>query len=324
MAGQPPDGSRPGTAVLGAGTMGAQIAVSLALGGADVRLWARRKESLAEAATRNEAAIDTLVANGLEGRDGKSGILSRIEYVPDLDEAVSGCDFVIEAIAEDLVQKQELLLRAESSCGKDTVTSSTTSAISPTELQSVLANPTKFCVAHYAQPAHLVQLVEVVPGSNSSPEATEFTINLLEATGKTPVLCPDIPGFLWARIQHAVLREFVSLVGRGIVTPEACDKVLKEGYAARLPAMGAFEHADLAGLDLLNGEAARAVWADLSNVSDPAETRLGALYAEGNTGMKSGSGFYDWRKRDAESFKEQRDAEIIRRTKLQRGGKVVL
>ena len=73
------------------------------------------------------------------------------------------------------------------------------------------------------------------------------------------------------------------------VTAEACDTILKAGYASRLPAMGAFEHADLAGLDLINSKAAKAVWADLSNVSDPAETPVGELFEAGKLGMKTGA-----------------------------------
>ena len=161
-----------------------------------------------------------------------------------------------------------------------------------------------------------------MPGAASSEQAIQTTIGVLQATGKTPVLCPDIPGFLWARIQHAVLREFASLVGKGLVTPEACDTILKVGYASRLPAMGAFEHADLAGLDLINSDAAKAVWADLSNVSDPGETPVGALFEQGKLGMKSGEGFYNWRDRDPEAFKADRDAEIVRRVKINRGGRV--
>ena len=113
------------------------------------------------------------------------------------------------------------------------------------------------------------------------------------------------------RTRIAVLRELASLVGQGLATPEACDTILKKGYASRLPAMGAFEHADLAGLDLMNSDALKAVWADLSNVTDPAETPLGQLYAQGHTGMRSGQGFYDWTERDPEAFKAQRDEETV-------------
>ncbi len=249
-------------------------------------------------------------------------MLGRISTSASIAEAVAGKGFVIEAIAEDMALKQQLLAQAEASADADAILSSTTSALSASELQSALTRPENFCIAHYAQPAHLVELVEVVPGKMSSDHASAETTRILSRTGKTPVLCPDIPGFLWARIQHAVLREFASLVGQGLVTAEACDTILKTGYASRLPAMGAFEHADLAGLDLINSPAAKAVWADLSNVADPEETPVGALFSRGDLGMKSGRGFYDWTQRDAEAFKRQRDEEIIRRVKINRGADV--
>ncbi len=318
------DRDKHAVAVLGAGTMGGQIALALALGGHPVRLWARRPDALPQALDRAGEAFDFLVSSGLADALHRQSVLERIQANPDLAAAVGGCRFAIEAVAEDLAVKQDLLAEAERHVGDDTVLSSTTSALSATALQSALARPHNFCIAHYAQPAHLVKLVEVVPGRDTADDARHFTFALLAASGKTPVLCPDIPGFLWARIQHAVLREFASLVGKGLVTPEDCDTVLKEGYASRLPAMGAFEHADLAGLDLMNGAAAKAVWADLSNAGDPAETPVGALFAQGHTGMRSGQGFYDWHQRDPDEFKRQRDEEIVRRVKIQAGGEVTM
>lgn len=311
-------------AVLGSGTMGAQIALSLALGGTAVRLWGRRAEGLHEAEKRIATAFDFLAQNGLAKADDRAATLARISMETDLGKAASSVGFIIEAVAEDITIKQDLLSQAERHADEAAILSSTTSALSPTDIQAALQRPGNFCVAHYAQPAHLVALVEVVPGQQTLESATEQVSALLHETGKTPVLCPDVPGFLWARIQHAVLREFASLVGQGLVTPEACDTILKQGYAARLPAMGAFEHADLAGLDLLNGPAAKAVWADLSNVADPADTPVGALYAQGKLGMKTGSGFYDWQARDPEAFKQGRDEEIVRRVKIQKGAAVTL
>ncbi len=314
----------PDCAVLGAGTMGAQIALSLALGGVKVNLWGRRPESLEPAIERCADGFDFLAVNGLADKSDRAAVLGRIQTHSDLQQAVTAKGFIIEAVAEDIDLKRQLLAQAEEHCRADAILSSTTSALSARAIQSALRNPQNFCIAHYAQPAHLVNLVEVVPGEKTAEAAVEFTTALLKETAKTPVLCPDIPGFLWARIQHAVLREFASLVGKGLVTPEACDTILKQGYAARLPAMGAFEHADLAGLDLMNGDAAKAVWADLANVSDPSETPVGKLFSEGHTGMSSGSGFYDWTKRDPEEFKRKRDEEIVRRVKIQAGGRVEL
>ena len=316
--------SLPVCAVLGPGTMGSDIALSLALGGAAVRIWGRREETLPVAMERAGAGFDFLVAQGLADVGDREEVLARISPDSDMAGAVDGAGFVIEAAVEDIAIKQDLLQRAEQHAPDDAVTSSTTSALSATEIQSALSRPEQFSIAHYAQPAHLVELVEVVPGAQTRDAVTGFVTRLLDETGKVPVLCPDIPGFLWARIQHAVLREFSSLVGRGVVTPEACDTILKVGYASRLPAMGSFEHADLAGLDLMNSPAAKAVWADLCNAAAPSETPVGQLYEDGRIGMKSGEGFYDWNIRNPDEFKARRDEEIVRRVKINRGGKVVL
>ena len=324
MSAEVPAHALPICTVLGPGTMGAQIALSLALGGATVRLWGRRTDSLGPALERCGDGFDFLSEQGLAEAADREAVLSRITSQLDLAAAVSDAGFVLEAAAEDLAVKQDLLAKAEAAAPQGAILSSTTSALSATTIQEALKRPENFCIAHYAQPAHLVELVEVVPGEATCDHATALTKRILSETGKTPVLCPDIPGFLWARIQHAVLREFASLVDKGLVTPEACDTILKAGYASRLPAMGAFEHADLAGLDLINSPAAKAVWADLSTVSDPGETPVGALFAEGRLGMKSGRGFYDWTQRDPDAFKAARDEEIIRRVKINRGGKVVL
>lgn len=311
-------------AVLGAGTMGTQIALSLALGGVNVSLWARREVTLQTAPVQLSDAFQFLVESDLALEENKSEVLGRISSTTNLSVAVSGAAFVIEAVTEDLEVKRHLLTQAEALADDDTIFSSTTSALSASEIQQVLKKPQNFCVAHYAQPAHLVKLVEIVPGKLSSETAVTVTNKLMVDTNKIPVRCPDIPGFLWARIQHAVLREFACLVGQGLVTPEACDTILKQGYAARLPAMGAFEHADLAGLDLMNGAAAKAVWADLNNVTDPAETPVGTLFQDGLVGMSGGQGFYDWNVRNPDEFKKQRDQEIVRRVKIQSGGEVVV
>lgn len=311
-------------AVLGSGTMGAQIAVSLALGGYAVSLWGRNGQSLKDAEQRMETAVSYISEVGLVNADDAAAALSRISSTTVLATAMERARFAVESIVEDLNTKQELLVRAEEASEPTALLTSTTSALSPSDLQRPLSRPGQFAVAHYAQPAQLVKLVEVVPGRDTAPETTQSVVDILSATGKRPVVCPDVPGFLWARIQHAVLRELVTLVDKGLVSPGDCDTVLKHGYGVRLPAMGSFEHADLAGLDLIDSDASRAVWADLSNVTSPEETSIARLRSEGRLGMKTGSGFYDWTQRDAEQFKRDRDDEIVRRTMIEAGGRVLM
>jgi len=304
--------------------MGGQIALAFALGGRPVRLWGRSLEKSEQARARIAAALDWLAGEGLVAAARIGEVLGRIEVTDDIGAAVRQADFVIEAVTENLDLKRDVLAQAEEHAAGDAILSSTTSAISATALQKNLERPGRFAVAHFAQPGHLMRLVEVVAGKATDAGVVDRVKAVLEGIGKVPVVAPDIPGFLWARIQHAILREFVYLVDRGLTTPEACDKVLKEGYAVRLPMMGSFEHADLAGIDLMSSEATRTVWADLSNERDPLETSIGKLRKAGDLGMSSGKGYYDWQQRDAARFRQQRDEEIVRRVKIQRGGTVVL
>lgn len=307
-------------AVLGTGVMGSDIALSLALAGEEVRVWGRRAAGLDESRARLRRNLTFLVAEGLE-RDPSAA--ARISWTTRRAEALAGAAFACEAVTENVALKQELLSAAERELPAHAVLASTTSALSPTQLAKPLARPDRFVVTHYAQPAHLVALVEVVPGQQTSSETVEAASRVLERSGKVPALCPDVPGFLWSRLQQAILRELVHLVARGDVTPETCDAVMKYGYAARLPAMGPFEHADLAGLELM-GNQAREVWPDLATDQSPDDGPIAELRRNGWTGMAAGRGFYDWRTRDPDVFRLERDREIVRRLKIAKGGEVVL
>ncbi len=307
-------------AVLGTGIMGSDIALALALGGERVRVWGRRADGLDESRRRTRRNLRVLIEEGLERDDSA---LRRISWTGDLAAALAEASFACEAVSEFLELKHELLAAAERLLPDAAILASTTSALSPTALAAPLARPEHFVVTHFAQPAHLVALVEVVPGRLTSEETVRKTVELLERSAKRPALCPDIPGFVWSRLQQAVLRELVHMVDRGDVTPETCDTVVKYGYAVRLPAMGPFEHADLVGMELM-GNQAQAVWPDLAQATSPEGTALWELRREGATGMAAGRGFYDWGERDADAFRAERDREIVRRLKLARGGEVVL
>ena len=194
------------------------------------------KAGISEAAERYLTALDYLIEVGLAQQAEREMVIGRLRTSCELETAVSNSHFIIEAIVEDLATKQQLYQQVEPLVDSTTILSSTTSAISATKLQSALAHPERFAIAHYAQPGHLVKLVEVVPGEKRPKPPPNLSSTCSPTSAKKPVPCPDIPGFLWARIQHAILREFVSLVDKGLVTPEVCDTVLKEGYAVRLPA----------------------------------------------------------------------------------------
>jgi 3-hydroxybutyryl-CoA dehydrogenase len=303
-------------AVLGSGVMGSDIALSFALAGIDAVVWGRRAagvDASRERAARNGAFM---VRERLATAADVEAALGRLAYETDVEAALDGGPrLAIEAVSEELELKRDLLGRAEALLDAEALLASTTSALSPTALAAGLARPERFVVMHYAQPAHLMMLVEVVAGERTADETVADAIALLARTGKQAAVCPDIPGFLWSRLQQAVLRELVHLLDRGQVTPEDCDRVLRFGFGSRLPALGPFEHADLVGLDLITDQAA-AVWPDLAQQTSPDGTALARLRAAGEKGMAQGRGFYAWTEESADAVRGRRDRELANRLRL--------
>ena len=304
--------------VVGTGQMGPEIALSFAAAGFRVTLVGRREESLESAAEKIRTDTKFMAESELLGDQDVQTVVDRITGQTDLDSAAIECTYVCEAIVEDVDTKKELFSNLESLVSKDTVITSNTSALSPTELQSDFKYPERFVVTHYAQPAHIMPVIEVVPGAETSSQSIERAYEVLQACGIEPVQCRDVPGFLFSRLQSAVLREAVAMVRDEVATAEDIEKILKFGYGARLPAMGPFEHADLAGMNLIQSTA-NTIWPDLDNSKDASESLIAKLIEEGNTGMEAGQGFHDWEERDPDELRRQRDEEIIRRRKVIQG-----
>lgn len=307
--------------VIGSGVMGAGVATAYALAGARVTVWGRRADGVVQAQRTIDGHLDDVVALGLLAPASREVATELVTGTDDLAAALQRADVVCEAVTEDMCLKQRLLAQVEQLAPDDTLLTSTTSGLSPTSLAQELRRPARFVVTHFAQPAHLVELVEVVPGSNTADATVRAAVELLAQIGKVGVEVADIPGFLWSRLQQAVLRELVGLVDRGAVTPADADQIVRVGYASRLPAMGPFEHADLAGLDLV-GQQADAVWPDLAVTPTSTDSSIARLRASGRTGIDAGQGFYDWRQRDPTAFRAARDHEIVRRLRLRHGAEL--
>lgn len=303
--------------VIGTGQMGPGIALSAALAGYDVVISGRGPERLETASRELAASARVMIDNDLlddeQWQDARGRITGEVGYA----RAAPHSTYVVEAIVEDMRSKQTLFADLEKVVPDDTLLASTTSALSPTEMQRHLEHPRRMIVTHYNRPAHLMLMCEVVPGEQTSPGTVERARDLLRTCGVRPVLCKDVPGFVFNRLQFAVLREALALLRDGVASLEDIEDSLKLGYGSRLPAMGPFEHADLNGLDLLATVGAT-VCPHLDCSQDLSTGPLGRLIAEGRLGMKTGEGFYNWTRHDPEEFKRERDREIIRRVKIVR------
>lgn len=278
---------------LGTGAMGSSTALAFALAGFPVRFWGRSQQSLDRGATHLRDLIKAFVDSGKLGPDQAKAVLGRIEPVPDLGQALDGADFVIESVAEDLAVKQELFARAEGLCPARAVLATNTSGLSPTALAEGLKTPERFVVAHFWNPAHLMPLVEVVPGAQTGPQAVKATRKLLLRAGKRPVvLNREAPGFVGNRLQLAVLREALHIVAAGIASKEAVDEIMRLSLGPRWSVTGPLESADLGGLDIFARIAAYLL-PELDNRTE-VPVLLRQAVDQGRLGAKTGAGLYDW------------------------------
>jgi 3-hydroxybutyryl-CoA dehydrogenase len=276
--------------VIGAGTMGPGIA--LVLGRiAEVRLVARRMESLDASRRRITRSLQTLTANNVLDANGAEAVGNRIICTTSLRDGVTGCGLVIESVVEDLGAKRELLAEVETMVGPDTLLATNTSSLAIDQLAVQLQAPERFAGLHWLNPAEFVDLVELVPGSATSTVVLDSLRGWAEAAGKTVVeVGHDVAGFIVNRLQYALLREAFALVESGVCRYLDIDAVMTAGLGTRWATIGPFESLDLAGLDVYEA-VARRLYPTLSNASEPAAAAQ-KLVAGGALGCKSGHGLY--------------------------------
>jgi 3-hydroxybutyryl-CoA dehydrogenase len=230
--------------IVGAGLMGAQIGCEYALGGHEVALLARNTEA---ARSRFEQGLQTMGAHGLASDDELRAARSRTRVSSDLHE-VAACDLAVESLPEDLELKAALL-HPVADASPAAVLATNTSSLSVSDLGEQVGAPDRTVGTHYWNPPLLMPLVEVVAGSQTDPEVIERIADTLRELGKRPVLVQDVPGFVWNRLQMAVLREAVALVEAGVASPAIVDEILTHGLGRRWRHIGFFEAIALGGVE---------------------------------------------------------------------------
>ncbi len=272
-------------AVIGAGLMGHGIAQVFAVAGHDVIITDSVAESLETVTARIAAALKDL------GDDPNA--VARVTPQRELAAAVRDADFVVEAVSENLSLKQKLFADIEAHARHDAILASNTSVIPITDIMSGLTRRERALGTHWWNPPTLVPLVEVIGTQWTSPQAIDWTMALHDAVGKKPAhVKQDVPGFIGNRLQHALWREAVSLVERGICDAETVDTVIKAAFGRRLAVLGPLENADLVGTDLTLA-IHQTVLTDIEARPGPSPY-LEKLVADGKLGFKSGEGFRKW------------------------------
>jgi 3-hydroxybutyryl-CoA dehydrogenase len=272
-------------AVIGAGLMGHGIAQMFALHGHEVAIYDPVEAALATVRQR--------IAANLRDLGDDESAAERVQPSGVLADALQGADFVVEAVLEDLKIKQELFGEVERHVREDTILATNTSVIPITQIMSGLKHRGRALGTHWWNPPFLVPLVEVIGTEWTLPQTIETTLALHASIGKKPVhVKKDVAGFVGNRLQHALWREAVSLVERGICDAETVDTVIKASFGRRLAVLGPLENADLVGTDLTLA-IHQTVLPDIESRPGPSPY-LEALVAGGKLGMKSGEGFRKW------------------------------
>ncbi|MEO8242662.1 MAG: 3-hydroxyacyl-CoA dehydrogenase family protein [bacterium] len=288
------------TAVIGAGLMGHGIALTLARSGQYVAV----TDPMAEARAALPARVaDSLRLMGMSDAD-TAHILKRIEVFDTVPDAVRDAAFVFEAAPEKMALKQAIFAEVEANAPASAVLCSNTSVMPITQIMAGLGDKSRALGTHWWNPPHLIPLVEVIRTADTSDMAMDAVMALLTEAGKTPVRVEkDVPGFIGNRLQHALWREAISLVERGICDAAAVDAVVKASFGRRLAVLGPLENADLVGTDLTL-DIHNTVLADLEDRRGPSPL-LQEMVAAGRLGMKSGEGFQTWTPDEARALREK-------------------
>jgi len=299
--------------VIGAGTMGHSIAMVFAQGGYEVDLVDIDHELLTKALSLIHSNLKTLDKMKMISPSSIPKTLKRIHTSTSL-EVASKADVVIEAIPENPKTKKELFHSLDQICPPRTILASNTSYLDIFALVKT-KRPPKVLITHWWAPPHLIPLVDVVKGPQTSSETVETIRRVLVRLGKTPVVMKKfIPGYIVNRIQRAMAREIFYLLDHGYATAKDIDTAMKNSLGIRIPVVGVVQRYDFAGLDfaltVLKNPSIRLV------SKDTIPKTLTHLVRKGHLGVRSGKGFYDYSSRNMSDILRERDIKLVETLKF--------
>ena len=277
--------------VVGAGSMGAQIAQQAALHGLVVTLTDTNEEQLRKAAESNRGHLMRRVEKGKLTEADAESALERVRSTVDLGEAVRDADFVIEAVFEDLDLKRSLFAELDRIAPAGAVLASNSSTMGISKIADATNRPERCVNMHFFYPVLVMDLVEVVLGPMTSDETTERAMGMARAMGRTPVLInKEIDGFIVNRILHAATQEAYRLLDAGVAGFEDIDIAVEKGL--NWP-MGPFRLGDFSGLDVTYN-ARLHMFKTTGDKRYRPSPQLEAKVKAGKLGRKTGEGWYKY------------------------------
>lgn len=232
--------------VIGAGQMGAGIALVFARSGYEVKLYDADIGALKRGKQYIEKIFEKDVAKGKMEADTKERALNRLQLVVDLDADPITADFIIEAVVEQLEVKKDVFRRLDELAPSHSLFATNTSSLPITEIAAVTGRAEQFIGMHFMNPVPVMKLVEIIRGLETSDATYQTVQQLTEALGKQDVEVKDFPGFVSNRILMPMINEAVYTVFEGIASIEDVDQVMKLGMNHP---MGPLQLADFIGLD---------------------------------------------------------------------------
>lgn len=281
------------TSIVGAGRMGHGLALQFARHGRDVTLVDHRESNLERAETLiREAATFLRERGSLEATP--DDLVDAIVFTTDGTTGVADADLVLETVSEDVGVKREVFRDVVAAAPPEAILASNTSGIRIGEIaEGIPDHADRLVGCHWWNPPYLMPTVEVVRGPDTADDVFERTASFVRSVGRDPIRVErDVPGFVWNRIQNAVLREAIHVVEEGIASLDDVNRAVRDGYALRTAAIGPFETVDLSGLDLFRTVAAE-LYPHLATDDEPQrlfDERLDA----GRSGVEAGAGFFEY------------------------------
>lgn len=277
--------------VLGAGTMGSQIAAVSALAGYTTSLVDIQQNQLDRAREQLRQRLDRDVEKGRRDRGTVDEAWGRLALTTDRDRVAASADLVIEAAVEDLSVKRSIFADLDRVCPPHTLLVTNSSNIVSSRVADATGRPGKVCNLHFFNPAMVMACVEIVPHEGTDPETVEAASAFVESLGKTPVkLKREVPGFLANRLLNALRREALDLYEGGVADFEDIDLAAKTALGHP---MGPFELMDLVGIDVVH----LIRLAEYEQTGDPAALPARSIkekYEAGDFGRKTGRGWYEY------------------------------
>lgn len=248
-------------AVLGAGLMGSQIALDYARGGHTVRFTVSKATSRAAAMARLDAT---------------SGDQLDVSYAGSTADAAHGADLVVESLPEDLALKQQEL-RVAQAVAPAAILATNTSSLTIAAIAEALDDPSRLVGVHYVNPPWAHRIVELIPSLSTAPDVIERVDAILSSLGRQAIhINHDTPGFVFNRLQFALLREAIALVETGVVTKTDLDRIVVEGLGRRWGVVGPLTSASLGGAELFSQLATR-LYPVLANTDVPSAGHMALL-----------------------------------------------